>query len=170
MRNFSLETDCFGISCRLWSPPDLPVSPHAQPFVICPFSGLRMLEMELHPKVIANWNFRHEQSNRNTMMICEFQGHWIFLHGLWTSLEHGVHWTLYDGLRMNHVLPWALQITHRSPATSRCTILASTTASVSHNLDFILVALCYTGQSMSFAAGYLSFRDPTTPRLATPAT
>ena len=93
---------------------------HSQPFLMYPFRALQFLSTDLPQKVMESWRLRKQQEQGDIHLICELHGHWIYLHGLWNSRSCGFAWTLYDGLRPGHALPWMSQV-----VTKFCKILGT---------------------------------------------
>ena len=87
------------------------ISAHTQAgghFSLYPFSASQFLRMTLPPQVAKSWQQRRQRESGDVHIIVELHGHWLYLHGLWTSSLRGLSWTLYDGLRMGQATPWML--------------------------------------------------------------
>ena len=92
------------------------VSAHTQEgghFSLYPFSANQFLRMTLPQQVAKSWQQRRQRESGDVHIIVELHGHWLYLHGLWTSSLRGLSWTLYDGLRMGQAIPWMLQVTQK---------------------------------------------------------
>eukprot|EP00438_Fugacium_kawagutii_P011105 Skav203176 [mRNA] locus=scaffold39:103479:107678:- [translate_table: standard] len=83
------------------------------PFLMHPFRLSQLLETEIPNLVALDWQRRYSLSTGDIHVIGELQGHWIYLHGRWSSLFDGLRWTCYDGLRMTGLRPWIQQATEK---------------------------------------------------------
>lgn len=87
------------------------LSGHSGSFLLPPFRMAQLLMLDLPLSVVKSWNDRFQVSNRDIHLICEIQGHWVYLHGHWSWTFHGHAWTYYDGLRQTHLVPQIRQAT-----------------------------------------------------------
>ena len=76
-----------------------------KPFIFYPFRIRQFLDSSLPFGVCASWSSRYQESDGRILLILKIDGHWIFLTGIPVE-QNGLLWTLYDGLRLGHlVLP-----------------------------------------------------------------
>eukprot|EP00438_Fugacium_kawagutii_P026507 Skav228268 [mRNA] locus=scaffold778:107284:109463:- [translate_table: standard] len=76
-------------------------------FFMHPFRTQHLLHLEIPEAVSASW--REQSLTGDSLTICEHPGHWILLHGKWTS--HGdLSWTYYDGLHPDQTAPGMLEM------------------------------------------------------------
>ena len=88
-----------------------------EPFLLPPFQITHFLRLDLPSAVQQTWIQRSSCGYGPSFMICELHGHWILLHGLWNCQHDGLHWTLYDGLRMGQSWPWAYHTAQKMSKT-----------------------------------------------------
>lgn len=95
----------------------------ATPFALYPFSVDQLLQPAIHASVTASWRLRRTQETGDIYVICECHGHWILLRGIWTSPHQGLQWILYDGLRLDHALPWMYKVSRTLSKDLHCRFL-----------------------------------------------
>eukprot|EP00438_Fugacium_kawagutii_P008967 Skav214288 [mRNA] locus=scaffold2257:201508:210505:- [translate_table: standard] len=79
-------------------------------FLMHPFQVDHFLKTDLPDVVTTSW--RENGSNKHIVTICELHGHWILIHGAWTS-HRGLLWTFFDGLRADQSQPQLLEVTRK---------------------------------------------------------
>ena len=62
----------------------------------------RFLTSRCHP-VSVTGRSQHQNSDGRIFLIVKTDGHWIFLAGIRVA-QTGLQWTLYDGLRLGHLV------------------------------------------------------------------
>jgi hypothetical protein len=83
------------------------------PFVFYPFRVNQLLQQTPPPAVQASWKARRQHETGDILFICEWQDHWLLVHGLWNQQEQGLDWILHDGLYMHQALPCITQVVHQ---------------------------------------------------------
>lgn len=77
----------------------------SKPLIIYPFRLRQFLDLKMPSGVCDSGRSQHQNSDGRIFLIVKTDGHWIFLAGIPVA-QTGLQWTLYDGLRLGHlVLP-----------------------------------------------------------------